>query len=419
MDDNTTESNQRVHRLGISNIYKFLFYLIILAAPLVVYGVSIAGISLRFSRIFIILIIPFLLLKIWAKPSLIYRDKFFIFGILPYLIYTTISIIWAPNIEDGFAFKRLSGLYEVILVYIIFIASDLNAERFEKFVKYYVLSAIMPLGFSLWQFANNIFQFSTSELPFQNLLISGKYNDLGGRWAEVASGFSRISATFAEPTIFGSYMCSVLLLSLLVECKKNSSIITLRLFQILVFLSMMLSLSKLAILTFIVGIIMILRKQKVYLISFFMGLPLFIAISYLLLTYYKLDFISERLLMDTGHIELIKNTLAQFENINLITGDGIGSIPLFTTNKFLLSRIYEGGVIGIIFALYVSILPFMILYQKVNNYESIKMKNVCVGVIFAVLFGMHLYDYFIYLWPWMVIGAIMSFHYCNRKIVTI
>lgn len=416
--DKSTLLNHLFQIISITAIFNFFFYAIILTAPLIVYGVSIAGVSVRLSRILVISIIPVLFLKIWAKPSLIYRDKFFIFGIIPYLIYTTISIIWAPNIEDGFAFKRLNGLYEVILVYIIFIVADLNAKRFKKFVTYYVISAILPLGFSIWQFVNNILQFSVAELPFQNLLIAGKYEDLSGRWGEVAMGFSRISATFAEPTIFGSYMCSVLLLSLLVECKKKSSLITLKIFQILVFLGMILSLSKLAILTFIFGIIVILRKQIMHLMPFFIGLLLFIAISYLLLSYYNLDFITKRFLTDSGHIELIKETIAQFENINLITGDGIGSIPRLTTNKFLLSRIYEGGVIGIIFALYVSALPFMILYQKVYNYESNKIKNICVGVMFAVIFGLHLYDYFIYLFTWIVIGSTVSFYNNSRKIIT-
>ena len=373
-----------------------------------VYGISVFGVSLRLSRVFMLLIIPIVLFKIIFKPSLIIRDKFLVFGIIPFILFSTLSLSWTPTNSIAFGFNRLASLYEVMFVYVIFAVADLNVLRFKSFIKYYLLSSLIPLGISFWQIANNLYQFSSSELPFQNLLIEDKYEVLRERFALTAEGVSRISSTFAEPSIFGSFMCSVLLLSLSLDAKNKLSMIALRIFQFMLFLCMVLSLSKLAILIFTVAIIVMLRKQKMYLISFISGFILIVTISSSLLSYYNLDLIAKRFFIDTGHIVVIESTITELENINLMIGDGIGSIPALTTNKFLLSRIYEAGAIGLMFALYVSTLPLNILYMKVYTYEFNKLKNICVGVIFAVLFGLHAYDYFIYIWPWMVIGAIMS-----------
>lgn len=393
----------------VTTIYNSLFYLIILAAPLVIFGISVAGISLRFSRVLIIIILPIMVLKIMTKPSVVFRDKFLIFGILPYMIYTTLSIIWTNNVDVGAGFERLGGLYEIIILYTILIVADLKAEKFIKFVKYYVLSALIPMGVSVWQFANNILQFSLSEVPFDIFLIEGKYEGLENRFFSAGSGFSRLSATFAEPVIFSCFICSVLLFSLLLKCNNYILMIALRLFQILAFVIMVFSISKLAILSFLVGFIFIIRKNNKYIIEF-------IAVCFILSTivgllyYYDFNFLLERLFVDTGHYDLLIDSIINMGNINILFGAGIGSIPYGSWHRFLLSRIYESGIFGLIFVFFVSVIPIKILLLNMANYNSRNIKNVCVGVIIALLFGLHLYDYFIHLFPWIVIGAIMSFY---------
>ena len=220
----------------VSKCYLSLFYSIILASPLVIYGISFGGFSMRISRLLIILIIPFLIAKILTKPNLILRDNFLLLGIIPYLIYTTISILWSPNVETGTGSQRLGGLFEVILLYIIFNVADLTPEKFQKFTLFYCFSTILPIYISIWQLVNNFLHFSQSEVPFEYLLIEGKYDLLEGRVFLAAEGFSRISSSFAEPTIFGCFACSVLLLSLNIDVKKRMTLYFVRLIQFLTFL---------------------------------------------------------------------------------------------------------------------------------------------------------------------------------------
>ena len=393
--------------INISSIYNFLFYSLILTTPLIVFGISMGGFSLRISRILIIFIIPLMFLKLIYNLNLLLRDKFSLYGFLPYLAYTTITALWSPNVETGTALQRLGGLYEIYMLYMIFIVADLNPERFIVFIKYYVLSAVIPICFSVWQFANSILHFSSSEIPFDNYLISGKYELLEGRVFVAGGGFSRISSTFAEPVIFASFICTVLLFSFLLNSNNYFSIITIRFFQILAFLIMILSISKLAIISFILGILIICIKGKLYRKYIF----IFFLMGFLyVLSEYDMLFIFDRLFIETGHYELLHDSLLEIKKINFIIGEGIGSVPYGSFHRFVLSRIYESGVYGLIFVYFVSILPFKILFQKIYNLNSRTIHNICIGVIFAVIFGLHVYDYFIHLFPWVVIGAIMSLY---------
>lgn len=411
---NSRFTNNYLIEKKISDIFYFLFYLLILIAPLIVYGISLGGFSLRFSRFLIILITPILLLKIILRPTLILRDNFYIISVLPYLLYTTLSIIWSKNVETGTGIERLGGLYEIVLLYTIIIVADLNVIRFEKFITYYTLSAVIPIGISFWQLANNIYNFSSSEVPFDFFLIVGKYDLLEGRVFVAGDGFSRVSSTFAEPTIFGNFMCSVLLFSFLLKYNNKIILLLLRIFQFFAFIILILSLTKLAILCFIVGMVFISRKEKIFRISliFFLFLS-FVIVN--IISYYDMLFIFDRLFENTGHVEKLEESLAMMKDGNLIFGEGIGSIPFGSFHRFVLSRVYESGIIGLLFVLSVSYIPFAIFFQKKANKKSEETKNICLGVIVAVILGLHLYDFFIHLFPWIVIGAIMSFYNSEKE----
>lgn len=405
---------QRVLSLNISSIFNFLFYGLILVAPIVVYGVSVKGVSLRLSRLFIILLVPIVFIKIAMKPSLILRDKFFMFAILPYAILITLSITWTRDNLFEFGLNRLASLYEVLFVYVVLIVADLSIEKFKIFIKYYLASAFLPALIALREIANNIFLFSQSQLPFNSFLIAGKYEEFRGRWNLMTDNVSRASSTFAEPTIWGSFMSTVFLFSLSIEPKTKKSTIGLRLFQLLILIGLMASVAKLAIVILVVGIILIFRKHKKSL--GFLGLGAFVVMLtlYFVLQRLNLGFFLNRFTTDSGHMNLILKTIAQLESVSILIGDGIGSIPTFTTNKFILSRMYEGGLLGSIFVLQFTLLPFKILFQKKIMKDSGKIKDVCVGITFALVLGLHIYDYFIYIWFWIVIGAIMSLYNSSK-----
>jgi len=387
--------------------YFFLLNIFIISAPLVVYGFSMFGGSVRISRILIIIILPLLLLKIMENPFLIKRDNFFLYAMLPYLIYTTISILWSPNVETGTGIQRLGGLYEIVIVYLIIIAADINAENVLKILKVYLISAIVPLGVGIWQIANNILQFSSIEIPFNQFVITGKYNELAGRYFSAGSGITRISSTFAEPNIFGCYLASVFLFSLLFKINKKWIRSIFRIFQLSILIVIIFTLSKLAYLFLIIGLLYITRKNKKYIFTIIFIILLMIVII-VLLNYYKVSNILNRLTGDSGHYKIFVESLSEIQGINYFIGAGIGSIPYGSWHRFIISRIYESGMIGLIFAFAVSIIPINIMRLKVKNRYEKKIKNNFAGVMLSTIIGLNAYDYFIHLWPWIVIGIIMS-----------
>jgi len=401
---------------GLTFVYDLFVQAIILTGPLVVYGVSVGGMSLRFSRLLIVLSIPILLFRVFTKPSLLLRDRFLVYGLAPYLAYTSLSILWSLNVETGPSGQRLGGLYEIVIVYVLLIVADLNADRFRRFVRVYLFSAIIPMLVSGWQFANNLYQFSPSELPLDQFVIAGKYEELEGRYFVAAQGFSRISATFAEPVIFSNFVCSVLLLSLLVHPKSRGGRAALRVFQLAALIIIVLGVSKLSLISLTIGLVVIVRKQR-------RAAPLLAAFVlvfggiFVSLSYYGLLAVFDRLLSESGHYELFVETLETMRHSDVILGQGIGSVPFGSFHRFVLSRVYESGIVGLIFVGFVTAFPFRMLLLQTTSARAREIKEICVGVLFAVVFGLHAYDFFIHLWPWTVMGAMMSFYNSESALV--
>jgi hypothetical protein len=416
IDDSSLSVSPWHANRGLTFVYDLFLQAIILTGPLVVYGVSVGGMSLRFSRLLIVLSIPILLLRVFTKPSLLLRDRFLVYGLAPYLAYTSLSILWSPNVETGTSVQRLGGLYEIVILYVLLIVADLNADRFGRFVYVYLFSAIVPMLVSGWQFANNLYQFSPSELPFDQFAIAGKYPELEGRYFVAAQGLSRISATFAEPVIFSSFVCSVLLLSLLLHPQSRWGRAALRMFQLVALIIIVLGVSKLSLISLAIGLAVIVRKQKraARLLAAFV---LVFGAIFVLLSYYGLVTVFDRLLSESGHYELLVETLKTMRHSDLILGQGIGSVPFGSFHRFVLSRVYESGVVGLIFVGFVTAFPFKMVLQKTTSAKSREISGICVGVLFAVVFGLHAYDFFIHLWPWTVMGAMMSFYNSEATLV--
>jgi hypothetical protein len=295
------------------------------------------------------------------------------------------------------------------MLYVLLIVADLNADRFLRFVHIYILSAIIPMLVAGWQVANNLYHFSSSELPFGQFVVAGKYQELEGRYFVAAEGFSRISGTFAEPVIFSSFICSVLLLSVLLHPRSRGGRAALRVFQLSALICLVLAVSKLSLLSLTIGLVMIVRRQR-RAAQLLTGFLVVFGVTIMLLSHYDLLAVFDRLLSESGHYELFVTTLETMKHSNLILGEGLGSVPFGSFHRFLMSRVYESGIVGLVFVGFVTALPFQMVFQKTTSVPAREINTVCVGVLFAVVFGLHAYDYFIHLWPWTVIGAIMSFY---------
>jgi hypothetical protein len=307
----------------------------------------------------------------------------------------------------------LGGLFEVLLIYAVLISADLRSEQFITFVKVYILSSVIPLCFSFWQLANNLYEFSSVELPFQSLLIENKYEVLEHRYFFAGDGFSRISSTYAEPVLFSNYLCSVFLFSFVLSPRTFFERIGMFLFRTCLLIIMLLSISKLAILSVLVGSLLIsvfsrrLGSTWTYVgICFLAFVPAVI--------YFDLSTIFERLFTESGHFELFSEVISELPQKNYVFGEGIDSIAGGSTHRFLLSRIYEAGVVGLIFAIAMTLRPFALFSLKFWNPADSDLKAISISVALTIMLGLHLYDFFIHLFPWICLGAIMSF-YCSER----
>jgi uncharacterized membrane protein YpjA len=392
-----------------------LFHLVILSAPLLVYGFDLAGTSVRLSRVvLLVLAIPFVL-RVVRRPELVTRNGLLVYAILPFLAYSTFSLLWAPATGGGLS--RLGGLVEVMLIYTVMLVADLRAERFLTFAKYYVLSAVIPSVFAVWQFLNNIFEFSPAELPFQSLLIENKYELLEGRvfLTAAGSGFSRTSSTFAEPVIFSSYVCAVLLMSLVLQVEDSRWRKALRLFQGLLLALIVLSVSKLAIISLVLGVGIIAYRSG-RLLPWLLALAAVPLVVAGIVTYLDAATLFDRLFIESGHLELLGETVEMLPNINYVFGEGIGGIiEGGSTHRFVISRVFEAGLVGLFFAIAVSLAPLSIFALDPPDERSRRIRNVLCGVIVAILFGLNSYDFFIHVSTWVVIGAVMSFRDAERE----
>jgi hypothetical protein len=172
---------------------------------------------------------------------------------------------------------------------------------------------------------------------------------------------------------------------------------------------MVLSVSKLALVSLIIGLVIISLSERRFAIVL-AACGLFFAAIISVMQHYGLLSAFNRLISATGHYELLVETLVIMQQGDLILGEGIGSVPYGSFHRFLLSRLYESGTVGLIFVGFVTLTPFALLFFKPTSAASRRITTVGAGVMCAVVFGLHAYDYFIHLFPWMVTGAVLSFH---------
>jgi hypothetical protein len=191
--------------------------------------------------------------------------------------------------------------------------------------------------------------------------------------------------------------------------KKVFFNITLRLFQILLCIIIVFTLSKSALISLFLGLSVISLKIKrftslllCFLISFLTILGVITCLEYL--------FIFERLLHTTGHPEYIRTAISGLLPINYLLGKGIGSISYGSTHNFILSRIHEAGFVGFFFSFMVILIPLSIYRLKSSSNNVYIMKIICTGAGLALVFGLCVYDYFIHMFTWIVLGLLMSFY---------
>lgn len=392
-------------------VFDTIFAAFIVASPLLVYGYEVLGVSVRLSRLALVVMIPVLAVRVLRQPNLVLRDRFFVLAMTPFLVYSSLSVSWTSGTEG--VWPRLGALWEIYVIYAIMLTANLRPDRFVRFVKYYVISAVIPVMVSVWQLANNIFEFSTAELPFQEFLIENKYEVLEHRYFFAGEGFSRISATFAEPVIFSNYLCSVVLLSLTLSGTSTAQRLLLTLFRVLAVAIIVLSVSKLAIMSLVIASVALALMSKQ-----FRMLPIYVLAfglcAFGVITYYDWGAIFERLFLESGHLELLEESLGRVATINYVFGEGIGSVEAGSTHRYILSRLYEAGVVGVLFAIATTVLPVAIYRLRLETERLRNTKAVCFGLMLVVVFGLNVYDYFIHLFPWISIGAVMSFYNAHK-----
>lgn len=373
---------------------------LVVFAPLLIYGVDIYGINMRISRLIFLIFAPVLVIAICRAPEKIAVDKLFMLVLLPFYAYSLMSVLWS-NDFNGYM-NRMAMLTEVNLIYIYVRYAGSSEVNSQYILNAYIYSAIVPLLIAYWQLSNVIFRFDTSEVPFTSLLIPEKYNNLESYGAFGSlDGFSRLSSSFGEPNMFAGYLSAIILLSFLFSARNRTQKNVLLFIQISTIMMLILTVSKSGILSFAIGYAIIALKIKKFR-RWFKYIVIVLSAILIGLAMQGFDDALNRFTDDTGHVDFMIGVLDSMSNINLFIGEGFGSYEFGSSHRFILTRIYEGGFLGLLFSMVLSIFPVAILCKIRNTNQKNEEKIIVLAASVSIIIGLNLYDYFIHLFPWTV-----------------
>jgi hypothetical protein len=183
--------------------------------------------------------------------------------------------------------------------------------------------------------------------------------------------------------------------------------IALRAFQAILFFVIVFALSKVALLSMVIGVAWLASRYRGYR-AWLIGLSVAFATIVATMAHFGVLSVLDRLTSGTGHWELFVESIKMFTLKSFIIGEGIGSVPFGSFHRLVISRMFESGLIGLVFVVGLSVLPFRFMRMPVYGGTELRIKHVCIAVMLAVIFGLHFYDYFIHLYTWTVIGAAVS-----------
>ena len=172
-------------------------------SPLRCYGLfSFGGFTGSFFKISSIALVVLVTIKALTRDYKIFKDR---------IISVILLIIIADLLTTAYSNQQNMGLFptyivEHIILLFMYIALQNQRGSHEKLINAYVTGAVIPIGIGLYQWINVITTGKVPAMPLQNLVVATGTDNL---WLY---GNYRVVGTLLDPSYYGLYMATVLII---------------------------------------------------------------------------------------------------------------------------------------------------------------------------------------------------------------
>lgn len=342
------------------------------------------------------------------------KDRIFLFTCLLFIVYNLLSIVWSS--DKSLALQQSLRVMEAILLFLIIFIGPFEKENL---LKWFIYGTIFPAILGIWQFLSQTTFASTllglADHPSWQAGTSIVQSETIGRWL-------RAYGPFSHPNIFGGYLVVVIVTLLhchIVNLRNEGRGMRNILFFIVYFLSfvaLFFTFSRSAWLAIAVGLFITyhishITYQKVKVIWYVFGVTCFVILSVIYFPLVQTRFSGQSISEVRSATERISgyDEAWQLFKKQPILGVGAGNYTLSAyladparvgweyqpVHNTLVLFIAEGGIVGIILLVFVSV--SFIIYFLSKNQESDKTKNLpdFVFLFFCFLVLMS-FDHYLY-----------------------
>ncbi len=367
-------------------------------SPLRCYGLfSIGVFTGSFFKISSIAIVLLVLTKSLTREYKIYRDK--VLTIVLLIIIADIFTVVYSNQQNLGLFPTY--IVEHVILLFMYIALQNHRGSHESLINAYVTGAIIPVGIGLYQWINVITVGKVPPMPLQSLVVATGTDNL---WLY---GNYRVVGTLLDPSYYGLYMATVLIICIGEIAIKRASgkrrllfVATGVLSLICVFVSGSVS----SMIAAVAGVLFIVYKFRLNMAKVFKYLiqaVLFAVIAVAILqafNYNPIEVLFTKLRIQAtstsvgalyGRADHYKEAVEDFLS-SPIWGVGYGNIRLSSGHNSYLTILAQHGIVG--FFLHVTL---TIIYTfKVNKQSMINEGDSIIGraVVFGMIFLLMGYD---------------------------
>lgn len=364
-------------------------------SPLRCYGLfSFGGFTGSFFKISSIAIVVLVMIKALSRDYKIYKDRV-LTVILLIIIADLLTVLYSNQQNMG-----LFPTYIVEHVILLFLYVVLQNQRgsHESLINAYVTGAVIPIGIGLYQWINVITIGKVPPLPFQSLVVATGTDNL---WLY---GNYRVVGTLLDPSYYGLYMATVLIICIGEIAVKRASGNRRLLFTAIGVLSLVcifISGSVSSMLAAVAGVLFLLYKARLNLskvVKYLVQAVLFAVIAVAVLqafNYNPIEVLFTKLRIQAtstsvgalyGRGDHYKEAVEDFLS-SPIWGVGYGNIRLSSGHNSYLTILAQHGIIGFILHVTLTIIyTFTVKKQSMlNEGDSIIGRAVVFGMIVLLM----------------------------------
>lgn len=359
-------------------------------SPLRCYGLfSFGRFTGSFFKISSIAIVVLVTIKALTRDYRIYKDG--VLSVILLIIFTDLLTVVYSNQQNMGLFPTY--IVEHVILLFMYIALQNQRGSHENLINAYVTGAVIPISIGLYQWINVITTGRVSPLPLQSLVVATGTDNL---WLY---GNYRVVGTLLDPSYYGLYMATVLIICIGEIAVKRTSGKRRVLFVSIGVLSLVcifISGSISSMLAAVAGVLFLLYNARLNLskvVKYLVQAVLFVVIAVAVLqafNYNPIEVLFTKLRIQAtstsvgalyGRADHYKEAVEDFLS-SPIWGVGYGNIRLSSGHNSYLTILAQHGIIGFILHVTLTIIYTFTVNKQNRIYEG----DSIIGR--AVVFGM-------------------------------